>query len=362
MRGRSAIDIGTLLVAALCLATSCMDFQPTPPAQAFEPGEPALLSVGSPTKDEDPSVLLARDGTIFVAWFSDRGNNPDIYISSTKNGRDWTPAVRVTRDAGGDFYPNLFQDDAGLFHLAWFRWSAPLTGHIMYNTSADGLTWNTATEVQATKAFDVDDWVPSLTVTPDGAVLIYFASKRRNTTTPQNDIYLSMKRPGAADFDAVVGASGVNSPTAHDHLPFVARTGSTYTLVWVRYDLSEELPWFNAKSDLMYATSTDGRSWTPPAKLTTDAGSVVNLFPELYRSQDNVWRVLWLSTRTGSPQTFEVPVASLGQYPAGVTSNASLPPGYSHRVAPTPVAGTYIGVWVQGAEGSQDIYYRLFER
>jgi len=333
------------------------------PHGPFSPVGPQLLSTGSPGKDEDPSVLLAHDGTIFVAWFSDRAGSGDIYISSTKNGRDWTPAVRVTTDAGGDFYPNLVQDDAGLFHLAWFRWTAPLVGHIMYNTSTDGLTWNTANEVQATKAPDVDDWVPTITVRTDGTVLIYFVSKKRNTTTPQNDLYLARKQPGMAAFDAVVGANGINVPDAHDHLPFIARTGAGYTIVWTRYDLSQEIPWQNPKSDLWYATSADGITWGAPAKYTTDAGNIVHLYAGMYETLGHETFLLWLSTRTGAVQPLEAPVANLGSYPTGVTANSALTAqGYSHRIAPTPVAGTYIGVWVQGAEGSQDIYYRVFAR
>jgi hypothetical protein len=39
-----------------------------------------------------------------------------------------------------------------------------------------------------------------------------------------------------------------------------------------------------------------------------------------------------------------------------------LPEGYSHRVAATSTPGVYLGVWVQGPEGAQDIYYRFFRR
>jgi hypothetical protein len=348
------------LAALLAVSVSCRDSQSPP--RAFAPTETRLLSVGSPTKDEDPSVLLARDGTIFVAYFSDRGNNPDIYITSTRNGHDWTPAVRVTTHSGGEFNPSLYQDEAGVFHLAWFRWTALFRGHIMYNTSTDGLTWNTATEVQATNAPDVDDWVPTLTVTADGTVLIYFVSKLRNATTEQNDLYLAAKRPGVTSFDAVVGASGVNVPTAHEHLPFIARTGSTYTLVWVRYDLTEEIPWENPKSDLYYSTSADGVGWATPTKFSTESGNIVHLFPGMYRTLDDDWFLIWLSTRNGPAEPFETPLSSLGQYPSGVVAASSLPAGYSHRIAPTPVAGTYIGLWVQGPLGAEDVYYRVFER
>jgi hypothetical protein len=97
-------------------------------ALKLRPIGPRLLSVHSPTKDEDPSVICARDGTIFVAWFSDRGGNADIYITATHNGIDWSSPVRVTSSPSGDFYPNLIQDYQGTFHLVWFGWTAPFRG------------------------------------------------------------------------------------------------------------------------------------------------------------------------------------------------------------------------------------------
>lgn len=358
MRTRTLI-VRTLTIGAL-LATivACKEI-----AGSSGPGptEPTLLSVNSPSKDEDPFVLLARDGTIIVAWFSDRGANPDLYVSSTKNGRDWTPAARVTTSSAGDFYPNLYQDDQGLFHLTWFRWTALNVGQIMYNTSADGITWSTATEVPATNTPNVDDWVPTITGTADGTVLIYFVSKVRNTNNQQDDIYLAAKRPGVATFDAAVPLT-VNSATMHDHLPFAARTGTGVDLVWERHDLTQETPWLNPKSDLFHATSLDGKTWSAPVKITNDAGNVVHLFPALYADQQHQWSVLWLSTRSGAPKALELSLNQLAGYPQTATVNSSLPEGYSHRIAPTTVPGLYIAAWVQGPEGAQDIYYRFFKR
>jgi hypothetical protein len=329
---------------------------------AFEPTEPQLLSTGSPTKDEDPSVVRGRDGAMYVAWFSDRGGNPDIYLTRTMDGRTWSPPARVTTAAGGDFNPSLIQDDQGTFHLAWFRWTALYRGHIFYNSSPDGLTWNPSAEVQVTTAPDVDDWVPTLVRAADGTLLVYFVSDARDPANPASDLYVARRRPGAAAWEPAVPAAGVNSPTEHDHLPFAARTGNDITLVWVRHDTSQALPWLNAKSDLVYATSSDGLVWSAPTRITTDAGRVVNLFPALYPRFDGQWSLLWLSTRTGSPKVFELPLAGAGGYPAGVVENSLLPPGYSHKVAPTPTPGIYLGVWVQGPDGSQDVYYRLFRR
>jgi hypothetical protein len=334
----------------------------SPGAATFEPTEPILLSTGSPTKDEDPSVLRARDGSLYVAWFSDRGGNPDIYLTRTGDGKGWSAPVRVTAHAGGDFNPSLIQDEQGTFHLAWFRWTALFRGHIYYNSSADGLSWDALNEVQVTTTAGVDDWVPTLTRAADGTLLVYFVSALRGAPGGTSDLYLAARRPGSNAWDAAVPVTALNSATAHDHLPFAARTGGDITLVWVRHDTSEPLPWLNTKSDTYAAVSADGRSWSSPAPVTRELGRVVNLFPALYARSDGQWSLVWLSTRQGAPKVFDLPVSSAGRYPEGVAENPALPAGYSHRVAATTTAGVYLGVWVQGPEGSQDVYYRFFKR
>jgi hypothetical protein len=117
----------------------------------------------------------------------------------------------------------------------------------------------------------------------------------------------------------------------------------------------------NKKSDLFYSTSTDGQNWSAPSRITNEAGNVVNLFPAIYPKLDE-WSLIWLSTRTGQPVVLELPLANAGAYPLGLVKNKRLRAGYSHRIAPTPAPGIYIGVWVEGPEGAQDIFYRLFKR
>ncbi len=347
--------------------TACERRHVTGPDQRvdFEPSAAQLLSTGSPTKDEDPSVVRARDGRLFVAWFSDRGGNADIYITSTRNGREWSEPVRVTMHQGGDFHPSLIQDEQGTFHLVWFRWTALFRGNIWYNSSSDGLSWDPAREVQVTQAVDVDDWVPTIARAANGTLLVYFVSEKRwPSATPTSDLYVAVKRPENPTFDPVVGASGVNSPTEHDHLPFVARTRDQFTLVWVRHDTSQPQPWLSPppKSDLFYASSLDGLNWIAARRITSETGPVVNIFPELYQGQDGEWSLLWLSTRDGRPAVFELPLANSDVYPQGITENTQLPPGYFHRIVATSTAGVYLGVWVQGPVGSEEIYYRFFRK
>jgi hypothetical protein len=329
---------------------------------AFAPTAPALLSIGSPTKDEDPSVIRTRDGSMVAAWFSDRGANAgDIYITRTTNGANWAPAVRVTTSADGDFYPQLFQDAAGTFHLVWFRWYAFERGHIMHNASASALTWNPADEDTVTTAADVDDWVPSVTGAGD-SLLVFFVSNVRDAVNVTNEIYMTSRPPGGGAWRSPVKVPGVNSATEHDHLPFAAWTESEFTLVWVRHDTSQPSPWLNPppNSQLYIATSPTGAVWSAPTPVTNEAAPIVNVFPQLYRRQDGAWRILWLSSRAGAPAVFELPLANAGVYPTGIVGNTDLPPGYSHRVAPTPTPGVYLGAWVQGSVGAEEIYYRFY--
>lgn len=277
------------------------------PGQGFGPTGPILLSSGSPNRDEDPTVLRAANGRMFVAWFSERSGNADIWITSTADGTTWTSPVQVTTSAGGDFDPTLIQDDSGTFHVVWFRWSAPNLGYIYHNTSPDGLTWSPAAEERVTNAFGVDDWVPTIARRSDGTLLVYFVSALRDTATQ-----------------------------------------------------TQALPWLNPKSHLYYATSTDGLAWSTPARITNDTDLVVNLFPALFPSHAGVWSLVWLSTALGPPKVFEIPLADVALYPAARIENPLLPPSYSHHIAPTSVPGLYLGVWVQGPDGAQDIYYRFY--
>jgi hypothetical protein len=217
---------------------------------------------------------------------------------------------------------------------------------------------NWSAEESVTTTFLVDDWVPTIAQAPNGTLLVYFVSIKRDPANPTNQIYVTTKRPGQTAWDPVVLAAGINSATEHDHLPFIARTGNELSLVWVRYDTRDANFINNPKSDLYLSTSADGLSWSAPLKVTTDPVGQ-NLFPQIYQRYDGTWSLLWLSTRTGSPLLYEIPLAGASRFPTGVVENTLLPPGYSHRMTRTATPNEYLAAWVQGPDGSQDIYYRF---
>ena len=351
-----------ILLCGLGAVVGCSDDATDSGAEPrFAATAPQILSTGSPTKDEDPSVLRARDGSMFVAWFSDRGGAGDIYVVQSESQNNWSDPVRVTLDPGGDFYPTLVQDGAGTFHLTWFRWYAYFRGHIMHSTSPDGIHWNVADEESVTTDPDIDDWLPTPAFANDGTMFIYFVSELRGTANPTSEIYVTSKGPSDIAWSDPDTVASINSATEHDQLPFVARSGSGFTMAWVRHDTSEPIPYQNPKSQLFIATSTNGTAWSAPLQVTHDAGNVVHLFPQIFGSGASQ-SVLWLSNRDGAVKVYELLLSEAGQYPARVRESTALPPGYSHRIAATSTSGVFLGAWVQGPEGTQDVYYRFFNR
>lgn len=353
-----------LLLLAACGGDDSVTPPPRPPSTPprYAPTSATLLSTGNPTKDEDPSVLLANDGSIVVAWFSDRTGNGDIYIARCTEDTTWSAPVRVTTSGDGDFYPNIIQDANGVYRLTWFRWHDLYRGNIWYNESMDPLSWNTANEKQVTTTADVDDWVPSIAQTPD-SLRIFFASSERDSSfnTKDSDIYYASSPVDTVAFGPVRRFQH-NVNFYHDHLPFAAWTGSRLDVIWVRHDMSQTAPWISPppQAELCYSFSPDGGATWAGEFPITEFGPV-HVFPAFYQRSDSEWRLLWMTNRSGPAQVVELPLLQLFSYPSALIVNDKVGAGYSHRVARTPVNGLYFGAWVQGPDGTQDIYYRFYK-
>ncbi|MEZ4417262.1 MAG: sialidase family protein [Gemmatimonadota bacterium] len=355
-RSLAVVGLGTLSWSSACKS------DPTAPADDPAASPPSLLSVGSPGKDEDPSVLLLPSGRVLVAWFSDRAGSGDIYVAGTDDRQSFTAPVQVTDNPFGNFYPNLFLDSKGTIHLVWFEWVQLSVGQIRHSTSLDGTTWTP--EEAVTTLFLVDDWVPTITESADGTLLVYFVESKREFPSTINRIYVAAKPPSASEWETAVPVPGVNTPQQHNHLPFASRIGGDVALVWVRHDTANAVPWSPPipKSDLFFATSPDGRSFGNAQQVTRENGVVANLFPAIYTRHDGSQWILWLQAGAKPTKVLELPVAGLGQYPSAVVEASWLPDGYSHRVTRTAEPGQYLGAWVQGPEGSQEIYWRTVTR
>lgn len=334
------------------------------------PDAPAQLSPGNAGgADEDPTVLVAQDGKLYVAWFSDRSGNPDLWLIHSKNGKGWSDPIRVTDHAWSDFYPTLIQDAAGTFHLTWFRVTpAPdFFFHVWHNRSADGVTWDTASEVQVTDGV-VADFVPRIVEETPGTLAVYFSSQQRNGFNTR-DIYVVRSTDGGDSWSAPANVSAVNHVTVMDDFPYVGPiVGGGLAMVWSRYD-DDGMAWnVTPTSDILYSTSADGTDWAAPTAITDDdAVPNADVIPSLYLSgKGDETFVTWTSTGPSGDSRGDIvdlPLADAAAYPTGVAlrTDAADVADYSGLIVPVN-RRRYLLVWTTDRGGTAKIYYQGFRR
>ena len=382
--------LGHAAAALALLLGGCSKSPPGDPLQHLAPtGELALSPGNEGGQDEDPSILRAADGKLYVAWYSNRNGlqpggleDKEIFLSRSSDGKAWTdPPVQVTRSASWAFAPSLAQDDAGAFHLAWWQWTLTPAGcspetactgvayRILYKSSPDGLAWNLDEETVV--ADGPADWLPSLVFDRVGRrLLLYFASPVRDASgavdpapAPPFTIRLYVTAKGPAGWSQPRRLAGIDG--GHDTYPFVSqRADGTFLMTWTRYDAaSTDVDPVSAvtrqpSTETMYSTSSDGFTWSAPIALSSDPGAV-DVFPSLYADQSGGWHALWL-TNAADPNGATVGV-TLGPAP---TAPVSLPEiaGYTGRVVATATPDVYWGVWVSGSQPTQKVRHAFFAR
>jgi hypothetical protein len=326
-------------------------------APRFEPGAAMLLSTASPGNDEDPAVLLARDGSIYVAWFSESAGN-DIVVSRTVDGVAWSTPVHISSGAATDFGPTLYQDPDGVIHAAWFRWASgapPGTIVHAHATSPDSVAAWTA-EVDVTTANATDDWVPSLAAGPTGALVVAFA---RNTCPPPSTCYAIVAASSTdlgASWSAPVPVVSAGGGVQH-HLPAIANTGSELVVAWDPWDSPAASPYASLQTGAHISVihSATGATWSGTTDLTAHATDAITVFPTLFADHAGAWHAAWLAADASGQRVVEVPLASPGTTPATLPID-----GYSPRVVATPTPGVFLAAWVGGPANERDIYVRVY--
>jgi hypothetical protein len=105
---------------------------------------------GDAGRDWFPSILCASDGKLWVFWSSDRTgvDEYDIwYTSSSDGGANWSDATRLTEAPLWDYAPSIMQAADGRLWVAYYSYREQ-DWDIWYQTSSDGgSTWSAATRM-----------------------------------------------------------------------------------------------------------------------------------------------------------------------------------------------------------------------
>jgi hypothetical protein len=326
---------------------------------ALGPTVPQLLTPpDAGTKDEDPGLLRARDGSYFLAWLSDRDGNDEIYVMRSLDARTWSAPVRITYNSDADWYPHLAQTADGRFHLVWFRTQVnpPYYRHVYASSSNDGLSWDAGSERLVTDAGLSDDWAPMVVATSDGRLLAYFSSQLKGTTG-NSELFVSQSFDLGETW-APPQHLNASDPARVDVFPYVVeRHPGDFLMVWETYDVDGGTNYFDPSSDLAYATSADGITWSAATALTHDDAGYVDAIPSVYDRR----YVLWTSTGPIGPPTPKILDLNLEDGGLVDSTAAHGMNGYSAQAVASDEGGLYLGVWVSDI-GSKRLFWQLFAR
>ncbi|HKZ93993.1 MAG TPA: exo-alpha-sialidase [Candidatus Bathyarchaeia archaeon] len=112
--------------------------------------------------DRAPCVTQVQNGITWVVWSSNRQGNFEIYYkTSSDNGASWSGEARLTRDPDFDLFPSIAQARDGTIWVAWdsdrISYRGDPQDDLLYSIY-DGVTWSSDTQLTTN---ETDDFMAS---------------------------------------------------------------------------------------------------------------------------------------------------------------------------------------------------------
>ena len=309
-----------------------------------------------PEENEDPSIILARDGRFYVAWSAKQRGRVDLFISSSADGRVWSEERRVHDIAAEDYNPALMQSRDGRFHLVWCQLQRKEgRTDVWYTTSKDGKVWDKPKSITNRGI----DWAPTIYEDNKGTLRILWSSRRSGS----RDIWVTRSLDGGKTW---LAPDQVTRSSEEDDFPnaLQAANGEHY-LVWTRYRRGSAMLELHKdkSSDVVLATSRDAVVWSAPvvSSFADPDNKFVDMLPALFSDADHgqVF-VTWTSGRTSvRGEILARSITSPSSHVFQLTKSQAS--DYSSKIVATRQAGEYLMVWVSTQEGKPDIFARRFK-
>ena len=309
-----------------------------------------------PEENEDPSIILARDGRFYVAWSAKQRGRVDLFISSSADGRVWSEERRIHDIAAEDYNPALMQSRDGRFHLVWCQLQRKEgRTDVWYTTSKDGKVWDKPRSITNRGI----DWAPTVYEDNKGTLRILWSSRRSGS----RDIWVTRSLDGGKTW---LAPDQVTRSSEEDDFPnaLQAANGEHY-LVWTRYRRGSAMLELHKdkSSDVVLATSRDAVVWSAPvvSSFADPDNKFVDMLPALFSDADHgqVF-VTWTSGRTSvRGEILARSITSPSSHVFQLTKSQAS--DYSSKIVATRQAGEYLMVWVSTQEGKPDIFARRFK-
>ncbi|MBU4274110.1 MAG: glycoside hydrolase, partial [Planctomycetes bacterium] len=293
------------------------------------------------TSDQNPAIVRASDGKLWVVWDSDRSGNRDLwYKTSLNSGASWSAATRLTDHQESDLCPSIMETSDGDI---WVTWYSNRTGNwdIFYrHTSDSGSNWSSDEQLTTDALWDME---PSITEAADNSIWITWCSYRAGNW----EVWARSTSNGGTSWSDPIRIT-TNNAWDYDPTIMVANDG-TFWIVWY----SER----SGNRDLWYKTSANGVTWSAATRLTTDAGADQN--PSVTQTGDSTIWVAWHSNRDGHTDIWYKSTSNGGTTWSGETRYTMFT-GNDEAVGLVSMAGNEPGfVWHTDRYGQDDIFFGI---
>ena len=240
-----------------------------------------------PDFDENPSIIQAKNGFIWVVWATDRNGNYDIYYKTSYNyGSSWSGDTPLITNSSLDQSPSVWQDAEGRIWVVWHR-KAGGNYDIYYKTSSDyGSSWSEDRRLTTDPDFDEN---PSIIQAKNGFIWVVWATDRNGNY----DIYYKTSYNYGSSWS---GDTPLTTDPDFDENPSViqASDGS----IWVVWTTDRH----GNQYELYYANSSDcGSTWSEN-RLTSV--NVDDIGPSITKTDEGTIWIAW--ARNVAPDDFDV--------------------------------------------------------
>jgi hypothetical protein len=184
------------------------------------------------------AIAEDRAGKIWVVWSTQVSSNFDLYARAF-DGKRWSAVERLTSAPGADIFHTMTRDPDGNLYLAYQ--SSRAGNFDIYLRIYDGQRWSEEMQVSSDPA---NDWEPALAASPDGRVTILWDTYAKGSY----DVMARTLEGGKLGPTIPIASSGA----------FEARASAQYDRqgrLWIAWDEGD----FNWGKDYGFAIPESGR-------------------------------------------------------------------------------------------------------
>lgn len=155
------------------------------------------LEPASSSDDQNPFIIQTLDGTIWIAWQTHRTGDYEIFYKTSSDGTSWSDAHNVTSNPSSDKSPSLTQTSDG---TVWVAWSSDRTGQYeIFSKTYDGAVWSAATPRTSTATYI--DSTPSILTTFNGTIWLFWSSSEDKVSATA-DLFYQKSINGGLDWSS----------------------------------------------------------------------------------------------------------------------------------------------------------------